>query len=74
MELVRMTVLVVGGSTEIALGIEGKGLVSCAVSGSGLTMEAVARKVRNQVLIQIAIAPLETVGAIKRDTILPVVA
>ena len=74
MELVRMTVLVVGGSTEVALGIEGKGLVSWAVSRSGLTMEAAARKVRNQVLIQIAIAPLETVGAIKRDTILPVVA
>ena len=69
-----MTVLVVGGSTEVAVGTEGKGLVSCAVSGSGPTMKAVARNVRSQVLMQIAIVPLETVGAIKRDAILPVIA
>ena len=74
MELVRMTVLVVGGSTEVALGIEGNGLLSCAVSGSGPTMEAAARKVRSQFLMQIAIVPLETVGAIKRDAILAVIA
>ena len=74
MELVRMTVLVIGGSTEVALGTEGKGLVSCAVSGSGPTMRAVARNVRSQVLMQSAIDPLETVGAIKRDTILRVIA
>ena len=48
MELVRMTVLVVGGSTDVALGIEGHaGLVSCAVSDSGPAIEAAARNAKS---------------------------
>jgi len=46
-----MTVLVAGGSTEAALGTEGKGLVPCARSGTGLAKEAAARRATNQVLI-----------------------
>jgi hypothetical protein len=57
MELVRMTVLVVAGSTAAALGIEGgiPGLVSCAVSGPAT--EAAARNAKSQVLMQSKLPP-----------------
>jgi hypothetical protein len=57
MELVRMTVLVVGGSTVVALGIEGMGLDSCALSGNGPMMEAATRKVKAQVFMQLQLSP-----------------
>jgi len=57
MEFVRMTVLVVAGSTAAALGIEGMGLVSCAVSGIGPAMEAATRNVKTQVLMQLQLSP-----------------
>jgi len=58
-ELVRMTVLVVAGSTAAALGIGGgiPGLDSCAESGSGPAMEAAARNVKAQVLMQVQLSP-----------------
>jgi hypothetical protein len=57
MELVRMTVLVVGGSTVVAFGIEGMGLDSCALRGNGAAMEAARRKVKAQVLMQLQLVP-----------------
>ena len=70
-----MTVLVVGGSTLVALGIEGMGLDSCARSGRGPAMEVATRNVKAQVLMRVQLSPyLETVGAIQRDAILPIIA
>jgi len=57
MELVRMTVLVVGGSTVVALGTEGIGLLSWAKSGSGAAIEAARRNVKAQVLMQLQLSP-----------------
>jgi hypothetical protein len=57
MELVRMTVLVVGGSTEVAFGIEGTGLDSCARSGNGPAIEAAARNVKAQILMKLQLSP-----------------
>jgi hypothetical protein len=60
MELVRMTVLVVEGSTAAALGIGGgivPGLVSCAGSGSGAAIEAATRSLKAQVLMQLQLSP-----------------
>jgi len=59
MELVRMTVLVVAGSTGAALGIGGgiPGLVSCAESGIGPAREAAARNVKTKVLMQLQLSP-----------------
>jgi hypothetical protein len=56
-ELVRITVLVVGGSTVVAFGIEGAGLESCALSGHGPAMQAATRKVKAQVLMQLQLSP-----------------
>jgi hypothetical protein len=50
-------VLVVGGSTVVALGIEGIGLLSCATSGSGAAIEAASRNVKAQVLMQVQLSP-----------------
>jgi hypothetical protein len=58
MELVRMTVLVVGWSTVVALGIEGMGLLSCAKRGNGRAMQAAIRKVKAHVLMQLQLFPL----------------
>jgi len=57
MELVRMTVLVVGGSTTVALGIDGTGLLSWARSGSGPAIEAARRNVKAHVLMQLQLSP-----------------
>jgi hypothetical protein len=59
MELVRMTVLVVAGSTAAALGIEGgiPGLVSCAGSKVGPVMEAATRNVKARILMQLQLSP-----------------
>ena len=59
MELVRMTVLVVAGSTAVALGIEGAtpGLVSCAGRGRGPAIEAATRNVRAHLLMQMLLSP-----------------
>jgi hypothetical protein len=59
MELVRMTVLVVGWSTAAALGIEGMGLLlSCARRGNGRAMQAATRNVKAHVLMQLQFSPL----------------
>jgi hypothetical protein len=60
MELVRMTVLVVAGSTAAALGIAGgipPGLVSWAVTNLGPVMEAAMRNVKAQILMQVQLSP-----------------
>jgi hypothetical protein len=59
MELVRMTVLVVAGSTAAALGIAGgiPGLVSWAGSNLGPVMEAATRNVKAQFLMQLQLTP-----------------
>jgi hypothetical protein len=57
MELVRMTVLVVGGSTDVAFGIEGIGLDSCAKSGNGPAIEAATRNVKAHVLMKLQLSP-----------------
>jgi hypothetical protein len=57
-ELVRMTVLVVGCSTAAALGIEGMGLLSCARSGNGRAMQTAARNVKAHVLMRLQLSPL----------------
>jgi len=68
---------VVAGSTTVALGIEGgiPGLFSWAPSGIGPASEVATKKVKAQVLMQSQLSQkLEAVGAIKRDTILAVIA
>jgi hypothetical protein len=57
MELVRITVLLVGFSTVVALGIVGMGLDSCATSGKGAAIDAARRKVNVQVLMQLQLSP-----------------
>jgi hypothetical protein len=58
-ELVRMTVLVVAGSTTAAFGIAGgiPGLVSWAGISLGPVMEAATRNVKAQVLMQLQLSP-----------------
>jgi hypothetical protein len=58
MELVRMTVLVVAGSTDVAFGIEGIGLDSWARRGNGPEIEAATRNVKAQVLMKLQLSPL----------------
>jgi hypothetical protein len=56
-ELVRITVLVVGGSTVVALGIDGMGLDSCAQSMPGPARQAMAAMVKVQVLMRLQAFP-----------------
>jgi len=58
MELVRMTVLVVAGSTDVAFGMEGIGLDSCATRDNGPEIEAATRKVKAHVFIILQVSPL----------------
>jgi hypothetical protein len=55
--LVRITVLVVGGSTVAALGMEGMGLESCAWSGHGPVRQAAAIRVKVQVFMRLQVSP-----------------
>jgi hypothetical protein len=59
MELVRMTVLVVAGSTAAALGIAGgiPGLVSWAGSSPPSVTEAATRNVKAKILMQVQLSP-----------------
>ena len=76
MELVRMTVLVVDGSTAVAFGNGGHGTGLLRLEGAtGPRCRQRARKVAVQVLMRLSIVSfLEAVGAIDRDAILPVIA
>jgi hypothetical protein len=56
-EFVRITVLVVDGSTVVALGAEGMGLESCAGSAPGPARQAAAIKVKVQVLMCLQVFP-----------------
>jgi hypothetical protein len=56
-ELVRITVLVAGGSTVVAFGMDGMGLESCAWSAHGPAMQAAAMKVKAQVLMRLQAFP-----------------
>jgi len=67
MELVRMTVLVVAGSTGAALGIEGMGLVLLRRERHRPRDGGSGEECKNPGFHAIAIVSLETVGAIKRD-------
>jgi hypothetical protein len=55
--LVRITVLVVGGSTVVAFGTEGIGLESWAWSEHGPTMQAAAITVNIQVFMRLQVFP-----------------
>lgn len=68
-----MTVLVVGGSIEVALGIDGAGLISCAVRQTGASTNTSGNNLESKVLIQSQLS-LETVGAINGNTILLIIA
>jgi hypothetical protein len=52
-EFVRITVLVVDGSTVVAFGTEGIGLESWAGSADGPAMQAAAIKAKVQVFIRL---------------------
>jgi hypothetical protein len=52
-----MTVLVVGGSTDVAFGIEGMGLDSWATSGNRPAIEAATRNVKAHILMKLQLSP-----------------